>query len=151
MSRTEKVILTNMCMICDGHGNVVVQDWQNPDWPGIVFPGGHVDPGETFTDSVIREVYEETGLIVSDLRICGIKDWMRDDGSRYIVILYKTNTFTGELTSSDEGKVWWTSLEELPQMNLPKSMHSMLRVFTEDNIIEQYLYKENGVWLEVLK
>lgn len=151
MSRTEKVILTNMCMVCDGQGNVVVQDRQNPDWPGIVFPGGHVDYGESFTDSVIREVYEETGLIVSDLRICGIKDWMRDDGSRYVVVLYKTSTFTGELTSSDEGKVWWTPLEELPNMTLPKSMHSMLRVFMEDNIVEQYLYKENGVWLEALK
>ena len=151
MGKTEKVILTNMCMIYDGKGNVVVQDRQNPDWPGIVFPGGHVDYGESFTDSVIREVREETGLIVSNLQICGIKDWMRDDGSRYVVILYKTNTFEGELTSSDEGKVWWASLDELPKMNLPRSMHSMLRVFMEDNVIEQYLYKENGEWLEALK
>ncbi len=140
-----------MCMIYDDKGNVVVQDRQNPDWPGIVFPGGHVDPGESFTDSVIREIREETGLIISNLQICGIKDWMRDDGSRYVVILYKTNTFEGELASSDEGKVWWVHLDELPQMNLPRSMHSMLKVFLEDSVIEQYLYKENGKWLELLK
>ena len=140
-----------MCMIYDDKGNVVVQDRQNPDWPGIVFPGGHVDPGESVTDSVIREVYEETGLIISNLHLCGIKDWMRDDGSRYIVFLYKTNTFKGELVSSHEGKVWWTPLEEMPNMNLPRSMHKMLRVFLEDDLNEQYLYKENGSWIEILK
>lgn len=151
MSHSEKVILTNMCMIYDNSGNVVVQDRQNPDWPGIVFPGGHVDSGEPITDSVIREIREETGLEISCLRMCGVKDWMRDDGSRYIVFLYKTNTFTGELTSSYEGKVWWVPLDELPKMNLPRSMHSMLRVFLEDDITEQFLYKENGEWLEMLK
>ena len=151
MSHSEKVILTNMCMIYDDSGKVVVQDRQNPDWPGIVFPGGHVEPGESITDSVIREIHEETGLEISDLRMCGVKDWMRDDGSRYIVFLYKTNTFEGDLTSSYEGKVWWVPLDELQKMNLPRSMHSMLRVFLEDDITEQFLYKENGEWLENLK
>lgn len=151
MSHSEKVILTNMCMIYDDSGKVVVQDRQNPDWPGIVFPGGHVEPGESITDSVIREIREETGLEISDLHMCGVKDWMRDDGSRYIVFLYKTNTFEGDLTSSYEGKVWWVPLDELQKMNLPRSMHSMLRVFLEDDITEQFLYKENGEWLEILK
>ena len=43
MARTEKVTFTNMCMISDGRGNVLVQDRLDPDWPGIAFPGGHVE------------------------------------------------------------------------------------------------------------
>ncbi len=102
----ENVILTNMCMICDGKGRVLVQNRVNPNWPGITFPGGHIEYGESIVDSVIREVKEETGLTVSNLKLCGIEDWMRDSGERYIVFFYKTETFTGELESSREGEVF---------------------------------------------
>lgn len=58
MAREETCILTNMCMICDG-SRILVQDRKNPDWPGITFPGGHVEPKESFVASCIREVKEE--------------------------------------------------------------------------------------------
>lgn len=151
MNRTENAIFTNMCMIFDNNGNVLIQDRINPDWPGITFPGGHVEKGESFTDAVIREVYEETGLTVSNLQMCGIKDWTRDDGTRYLVLLYKTNQFEGELSSSDEGEVQWVSLSELPNMDLSNSMQTMLKLFCDDTITEQFFYKENGEWIEVLK
>ncbi len=151
MARIEKTIFTNMCMIHDDSGNVLVQDRVNPDWPGISFPGGHVEAGESFTDSVIREVYEETGLTVSNLQMCGIKDWINDDGTRYMVLLYKTNTFKGEIKSSDEGEVGWTSLEKIYNLKLADGMDQMLRLFLEDKLSEQFFYKENGKWIEVLK
>lgn len=69
MDRSEKVIITNMCMIYNG-GRVLVENRTNPGWPGITFPGGHVEKGESFTDAVIREVYEETGLKISFPRLC---------------------------------------------------------------------------------
>ena len=48
MSRSEQAIFTNMCMVYDGAGNILVQDRLDPNWPGIIFPGGHVEPGESF-------------------------------------------------------------------------------------------------------
>ena len=56
MSKYEKAELTNMCMIYDGAGRVVVQDKVGKSWGGITFPGGHVEKDESFVDSVIREV-----------------------------------------------------------------------------------------------
>ncbi len=147
----EKVKFLNICMIYDNEGNVVVQDRISDKWPGLTFPGGHVDNGEAFTDAVIREVWEETGLTVSNLQLCGIQDSIQDDGTRYMVLFYKTNTFAGKLVSSNEGKVFWAKLSELPNMKLSRGFLQMLRLFLEDNLSEQFFYKESDKWIEVFK
>lgn len=146
----ENVTMTNMCMVCDGT-RVLVQDRQNPDWPGITFPGGHIEKGESFTDAVIREVFEETGLKISSPQLCGIKDWTNDDGSRYMVLLYQTDRFEGVLTSSEEGEVYWVELKEMKRLPLAPGMDKMLQVFLDDEISEDFFYQENGTWVEVLK
>lgn len=89
MAREENCILTNMCMIYNGN-QILVQDRMNPDWPGITFPGGHVEPKESFIESVIREVKEETGLTISNVKLCGVKQWThKNDSFRYIVFFSK--------------------------------------------------------------
>ena len=142
MARRETVVLTNMCMICDREGNVLVQDRLDPDWPGVTFPGGHVEPDESFTKAVIREVWEETGLTIEAPRLCGLKQFPQHDGTRYIVMLYKTDKFSGELRSSDEGKIFWIKRSEMEQYRLTKGFDQMLRVFEEDQIGEQYFHWE---------
>lgn len=149
MAKIEKVEFTNMCMICDGD-KVVVIDRLKKDWPGVTFPGGHVEPGESFTDAVIREIQEETGLKISSPQLCGIKDWYENQ-CRYVVLLYKATRFEGELVSSAEGKVWWEEIENLPNLNLSLDMKAMLRVFIEDELSEFFYYQENGKWLYDLK
>ena len=80
MSRAEQVILTNLCMVYDDAGNILVQDRKDPNWPGICFPGGHIEPGESFVESVIREVWEETGLTIENPVLCGTKQFPTKNG-----------------------------------------------------------------------
>ena len=89
MSRTEEVELTNMCMVCDKDGNVLVQNKKGHSvWNGWNFPGGHVEQGEYVTPSVIREIKEETGLTIENPKLCGIKEFHKSsNGKRYIVFL----------------------------------------------------------------
>ncbi len=151
MARTETVTLTNMCMVTDGT-KVLVQNRVDPDWSGYTFPGGHVEKGESFTDAVIREVREETGLTIEAPRLCGIKDWPEADGSRYMVLLYRADRFTGTLASSGEGEVSWVALDALRSLPLADSMENMLRVFLEEEISEQYYFQQpDGQWVEMLK
>ena len=146
MARKEKAIFTNMCMITDGSGNVLVEDRLNPDWPGVTFPGGHVEPGESFVDSVIREVYEETGLTIEDPVLCGVKQFQTDDNERYVVFFFKASRYHGQLHSSDEGKVYWIPREELSQQKLSIDMMDMVAVMESDQLSEFYYYKEDGNW-----
>lgn len=145
----ESVIFTNMCMIRSGQ-KVLVIDRQNPDWPGITFPGGHVEQGESFTDSVIREVEEETGLNIDSPQICGIKDWY-EDNRRHVVLLYKAARFEGELRSSPEGNVWWEDMDHLQSLHLAPDMGAMIRVFVEDGLSEFFYRKEGDSWVYDLK
>ena len=151
MRTPEQVIFANMCMICDDMGNVLVQDRVDPKWSGITFPGGHVESGESFTDAVEREVLEETGLKISEPRLCGIKDWIEEDGTRYVVHLYQTNQFEGKVISSEEGRIFWLPLCDLPQTKLASGMDLMLKVFCEDSLSEMFFCKKNGAWETVLK
>ena len=141
MPRTEEVELTNMCMICDGHGNVLVQNKKNhPTWHGWNFPGGHVEKGEYVTPSVIREMREETGLTIEDPKLCGIKEFHKaKDGKRYIVFLYVATRYSGELKPSAEGEVFWYPLAELSHSGeLIDGFDEMLTVFTEEKISEVF-------------
>ena len=113
MGRKETVELTNMCMVEDGKGNVLVQNRLDPNWSGIVYPGGHVEAGESIAASVIREIREETGLTIENPTLCGVKQFWLDNGVRYIVFLFRADKFTGELHGSEEGDAFWLPREEL--------------------------------------
>ena len=142
----EKAVFTNMCMICDDAGNILVQDRKDPNWPGITFPGGHVEPGESFTASVIREVWEETGLTIENPILCGTKQFQTKEDARYVVLFYKVNRFSGELKGSDEGEVFWIPRNTLKNYALANDFEEMLRVFESDALSEFYYYKDEGKW-----
>ena len=90
---TEHCELTNLCMLTDDEGRILVQDRTDPSWPGICFPGGHVEPGESFVESVIREVREETGLTILDPILCGIKQFPLQGGGRYVLLLFRASRY----------------------------------------------------------
>lgn len=150
MGRTETVEFVNMCMV-QNDDKVLVQHRKKKDYSGITFPGGHVEEGESFSEAVIREIREETGLTISAPRLCGIKDWYNND-HRYVVLLYKTEHFTGTLRASNEGEVSWEKIEELPNLpHVAKDMKDMLRVLTEDDLSEFFYYLKDDQWILELK
>ena len=157
--------LCNMCMIEDtASGRVLVQHRlakpTNP-WCGLTFPGGHVEAGESITASILREIHEETGLTVSNLRMCGVVEWEVPEkpkstvwqnkipNSKYIVFMFRTSTFTGELKSSAEGRMEWMTLDEMRRGGLAQHMEEYLRVLLEDDVSQAYGISGSGK-LEVM-
>ena len=131
MSRAQLTILTNICLIEDLETQRVVMQYRAPEtnrWSGYAFPGGHVENCESFAESVIREIYEETGLTIQNPQLVGIKNWPLDTGGRYIVVCYKTTEFSGTLRSSDEGEVSWVQKDQNPKVGLAYDMLTVMEM-----------------------
>ena len=146
MARKEQAIFTVLCMVSDGNGNILVEDRLDPDWPGICLPGGHVEPGESFTAAAIRETFEETGLVMEDPRLCGVKQFQTNDDARYVVFFFKASRYHGTLRSSSEGEVFWISRDSLTGHRLVPDLEEMLKVFESPDLNEFYYYKDSNDW-----
>jgi 8-oxo-dGTP diphosphatase len=129
--------LANMVMIEDpATGKVLVQK-RVKSWKGYSFPGGHVEDNESVYDSAVREVREETGLVVRNLTPCGIVHWFnRKTGDRFIIFNYKTRDFEGELLSNDEGENTWMDIAALREAVIggakTNSFHYYFRLYFGD-------------------
>ena len=144
----EQVELTNMCAIIDEKNQKVLVQERKKSWTGIAFPGGHVEKGEALVPSTIREIKEETGLDISHLRLCGIKNWFEaDKNRRYMVFLYATRDFSGELIAeTDEGKVFWQEINHLGDLKLASGFAEMAEMMLHPSYSE-FIYEIDGeVW-----
>ena len=139
----------NMTMVVGDDGNVLVLDRRKTDWPGLTFPGGKVEPGESFAASAIREIKEETGLSVSSVIPCGTVHWAdRKTGHRYIEFLYKAISFTGEpIRGTEEGEIFWMDPEMLRSSpRLSPNFEHYLPLFLDGGYSELFFEWDGISW-----
>lgn len=141
MSNIENIEITVLCMLYD-NDKLLLQNRLKKDWCGITFPGGHVNKNESFVNAVIREMKEETGLDIYNPKLCGIEQFSLDEQTRYLVLLFKTNQFSGILKSSIEGEMMWISRNDLKKYNLVKNFNDVLKIFDNGEINELF-YNSN--------
>lgn len=125
----EQAIFTTLCMVSDEQNRMIMQKRNKTAWDGFAFPGGHVELGESFVESVTREVFEETGYQIHNPVLCGIKQFQTKDNVRYVILLFKANKFDGTLCSSSEGEVFWIDRNKLGEYPLAHDMTAMLELF----------------------
>jgi len=112
-------------------------------WVGL---GGKFEPGESPEDCVIREVYEESGLSITNPQLRGIltfpgfaneEDWY--------VFLFTATEFTGELKECKEGNLAWihkSKLNELPMH--AGDMYFLKWIDQHDGIFSaKHIYKDS--------
>ena len=84
-------------------------------WLGI---GGHIEPGETPMDCILREAREETGLELLDCRYRGIVHFRSDKWEDEEMHLFTATRFEGEIIPCDEGELEWIDKKRLLALTL---------------------------------
>ena len=109
--------IKNLCYIINDKGQALLQFKRRGfgvgKWNG---PGGKVEPEETVEQSVIREVKEETGLEVNDLKKMAELEFYFENRQEWdnITYVYVAKNYSGEITANDEGELKWFKIDELP-------------------------------------
>lgn len=138
--------LTNMVLVEDPETGKVLVQKRVKKYCGIAFPGGHVEDGESIYDSAVREIREETGLEIRDLKACGYIHWNHANGDKYFTYFYKTTSFSGKLIDeTDEGPVFWVDPKELDSLQLAPNMDRYLPMFS-GKYAECYCLEVDSGW-----
>lgn len=109
------MINTTLCYIEDNdkylmlYRNKKKKDINKNKWIGL---GGHVEENETIEECLVREVYEESGLIIKDYKLRGKIIFYIDDivETSY---LFTSNNFSGTLKECNEGELSWVPKKDL--------------------------------------
>jgi 8-oxo-dGTP pyrophosphatase MutT (NUDIX family) len=95
-------------------------------------PVGKSDPGEPITQTAVRELREETGLIVKpeDLRIAHIIHgaWGVESPNGFLTVVFATRAWTGEPENREPHKhalVRWTPTDALPERFVPSTAEAL--------------------------
>lgn len=132
------LVVGGSAVVVDTEGRILLQ--RRSDSGNWALPGGAMDIGETFAESVVREVKEETGFDVRIERIIGIYSdpghvFAYDDGEvrQEFNICLAATIAGGELAiSSESTDVQFFALDELPGLTMHESIRKRIDDYVHD-------------------
>ncbi|GGJ05444.1 7,8-dihydro-8-oxoguanine triphosphatase [Alicyclobacillus cellulosilyticus] len=125
--RMPAVLRYTICFIRHGDDLLLLHRRRPPNrglWNGV---GGKIDPGETPVAACVREVREETGLVLPAVRFRGIVTWDGAEG----MYLFTAEAPVREVLPCDEGELAWKPISWVRQAadvvaNIPYYLDHML-------------------------
>lgn len=126
------------------------KDYHQGKWNAI---GGKLESGESPLDCVIREVKEETGLFLLNVKFIGHLSFPNFDGLQdWSVFVFKSEDFTGELIDCPEGALSWVEEKDLLNLNLWEGdLEFIPHVLRDEKFMGKFIYKNKELksfWIQ---
>ncbi|TWT13221.1 NUDIX domain-containing protein [Planomicrobium sp. CPCC 101079] len=130
--------LMSMCLVQDGDRVLLINRPAEKGFPGFIGPGGKVDFPESPTEGAIREVFEETGLVVKKIVYKGLDEYTDSSAnSRYMVFNYLATEFEGDmLEAPPEGELAWVPIKEALDLPMQPWFKKRFPLFFEEETFE---------------
>ena len=139
MEPTHKVSVAGL--VTNDEGKILLV---NSPWRGWEYPGGLIEPGETFQEALHREIREESGVEVEITGFIGICKNVEKD---IVNIDFTCRYIGGELTISDESTevIWATPEEALRMITFPLTKKRLEQMLSGSHDARLFCFKrENG-------
>ena len=104
-------------------------DINKDKWIGI---GGHFEGTESPEECLLREVWEETGLTLTDYRFRGLVTFVSGEECLEYMALYTATGFTGDMLPCDEGTLEWVDIDKIMTLNIWEGDKIFFRLIDQD-------------------
>ena len=98
----------------------------------LIGVGGHAEGNETPQECLLREVKEETGLLLTSYKLRGLITFISDEYEAEMMCLFTADGYTGELIRCDEGELEWVKKSDVPQLPTWEGDAQFLKLLLED-------------------
>lgn len=129
--------LTTLCYIENDRGEYLMlhrtkkeNDLNHDKWIGV---GGKFEGNETPEECLLREVYEETGLTLTNYHFRGIITFLSDEWEGEYMHLFTADKYEGTLRECDEGKLTWVPKKDILNLHLWEGDCIFLRELMEND------------------
>ena len=108
-----------LCVLRNKDALLLLYRTKEPNRGKYIPVGGHIEPFETPREAAVREVREETGYIVHDLRFCGVLVETAPTDYNYVIFIYSAQAARFPLPECREGRLEWVELADVQRIPTP--------------------------------